>query len=243
MATTASTTCSTTTTTKATTPTTAPSWKSHPEDYKLIALTFDDAPGDATCSIVDTITTYEGFGTFFVQGNLLDSAYSDVRIQYVIDNGFELGNHTYSHPYLTQLSTEDILTEIRRTQTLVKNKFGITMKYLRPGYLATDSNVLNCAKLCNMAVIHGHKNSTTGEYRSLEKELPDLTVSACLSEAYDGAIFLMHSSNWTTASALDTVCAELYAQGYRFVTLSELFAMKGITSLPNEPIDDVNQLL
>ncbi len=236
-------TMSATPTTATTTSKTEPAWKAHPEQYKLIVLTFDDAPGDATVAIVDTIASYEGAGTLFIQGNVLERTSNYGAVQHALDNGFELGNHTYSHPYLAKISATEILDEIRRTQALVKDGFGITMNYLRPGYLATNDVVLNCAKACNMAVVHGHWNSITQQYRSLEKETVEATVSACLQEAYDGAIFLMHSTNWTTANALDTVCSKLYNQGYRFVTLSELFAMKGITDIPNEPIDDINQLL
>lgn len=77
-------------------------WREHPEDYNLIAFTFDDAPsyssdsGNATVSMINTMIKYNGSGTLFVQGDRLEKNGSKL-LKFALDNGFELGNHTYSH--------------------------------------------------------------------------------------------------------------------------------------------------
>lgn len=219
-------------------------WKKHPEDFKLIALTFDDAPSynsisdNNTVTIIDAINKYEGAGTLFVQGTAIE-AHGTALLYYALENGFELGNHTYSHPFLTKLSKQEIINEITSLNKSVEEKFGVTMKYIRPGYLDIDERGFEVSKELRMPIIHCSKTISTKDYDSLSTE--ESVKSTILNNAYDGAIVLCHGWSNPTAACIEDVCKSLYERGYRFVTLSELFEYKGIKNVPlGEIIYDAN---
>ncbi len=76
-------------------------WREHPEDFKLIAFTFDDAPSysgtsNNTTSMIDTMNKYYGSGTLFVEKKNI-TEHGVTILEYAVEKGFELGSHTYSH--------------------------------------------------------------------------------------------------------------------------------------------------
>ena len=82
---------------------------------KKIAITFDDGPSSAnTNAILDLLEQYNAKATFFVCGERL-TAGTKATLQRTVALGCEIGNHTVSHKYLTEISEEEILKEIRDT--------------------------------------------------------------------------------------------------------------------------------
>ncbi len=223
------------------------SWKENPEDYKLIAFTFDDAPDADTArqtKIVDTLNKYAGAGTFFVTGyNLRQYTTSGYNtLQYAVDNGFEIGNHTNWHPswndltsekYTSLTATEYYEKEIAPVNSLIsaniKEADGVTpytMNFTRSSNLRLAENIMQASEDCNMPLI-GHKISS-GEMDNAVDEAA--YISNLISNASDGSIVLMHAWSDKSADSLEAVLKALYARGYRFVTLSEMFEYKlGIT--------------
>lgn len=214
-------------------------WKKHPEDYKLIALTFDDAPSyttiayNNTTEIIDTLNKYEGAGTLFVNGRSIDTN-GTALLSYALESGFELGNHTYNHPNLTELSKAQIKEEIVSLNELVERELGVKMKYIRPGYLAVDNNVFTVATELNMPVVHASSTIHTNDYD--KNATAESVKSAILNCAYDGAIVLCHGWSKPTAECIEEVCSTLYERGYRFVTVSQLFEYKGIKNIPADRV-------
>ena len=231
------TTTTTTTTKKPTTTTTKPanlypvgdlSWRSHPQDFKLIALTYDDAPSSrytAMGDIIRILRSYGGSGTFFVRGDSIGGSSGYDILKTAVDNGFELGNHTYSHPNLTQgLSRNDITHEITKVNQQLKQGVGVTPKFLRPGFLAVNDDVYAVAKQLGMPIIGCASAPDTVSGYTAQTIYQDV-----ITKAKDGDIFLFHVQRTESIDALDNICETLYQQNYRFVKLSEMYAFKGIT--------------
>ena len=204
-------------------------WRTHPQDFKLIAFTFDDAPSysgagnNATTKIIDTLYRYEGAGTLFVTGNSIKNNGTGL-LEYALENGFELGNHTYSHPYLTELTKDEIREEIVKVNDMVYEKLGVTLKYVRPGYGSVNSDVYDITTELGMPVIWCNGSSSDTQSGITAEQ----SKNSILSTARDGGIILCHGWSDVTAEALEEACYKLYAEGYRFVTVSELFKYKGI---------------
>lgn len=209
-------------------------WRLHPEDYKLIAFTFDDAPNytgynNYTTSMIDTMNKYHGAGTLFIVGKKIDQ-YGCDTLQYAIDRGFELGNHTYSHKSVysdadaKNWSAEENLSDFKLCQDAIYDKLGIPMKWFRPAELSTNKALYDATTEMGLPVIG--KSVATKDYDNsvTAQEVKD----AVLQNASDGGIVLMHCWAKSTYQALDEICEELYNDGYRFCTLSELFEFKGI---------------
>lgn len=212
-------------------------WKKNPEKYKLIALTFDDGPNykyatdNNTVTIIDTLNKYEGAGTIFVRGDNVEKN-GTVLLSYAVSGGFELANHTYNHLSLPTLTKEEIRDEIQKTNDIIYERMGIKLRYLRPGFGDVSDKVFSVTKELNMVPIW-----TTDELKSKDYDdhsTPETVANTIVNMAYDGAIVILHCWPDNTAKAIDDMCKRLYDNGYRFVTLSEMFQYKGINDLPTD---------
>ena len=205
------------------------------DEYKYIAFTFDDAPtadsADDTYlkTFVDTLAQYGGAGTVFVTGNRIQN-YGVAQLEYAIDNGFEIGNHTYTHTMLTTLDEEGIREEIVKVNELVKQELNYDIRWLRPGELAVNRTVYKVATELSMPVIGS--GSSAGDWKS--DATAESVKTAVIDGAYDGQIVLLHAWSDKTAEGFAEMVSTLYNQGYRFVTLSELFAIKGVGVIPTD---------
>ncbi len=212
-------------------------WRTHPDDFKLIALTYDDAPSYAdiennpTVRIIDTISSFNGRATLFVVGRTMERNGSSL-LQYAVNKDFELGNHTYSH---TSVSTSEVgknwsavenYEDFNRCQELVKTQLGVEMKYLRPAGVHTNDELYLAASSLGLPCVSGNCKRAVSDYSS--ETSADMIVERVLANAFDGAIILLHGNNDRTAEATERLCEILYNDGYRFCTVSELFELKGI---------------
>ena len=156
----------------------------------------------------------------------------------MVEYGFEIANHTDTHAKLTELSEDEIKTEIMALQETVINEFGIEMKYFRPAGLNVDAKVYSVTSQLNMPVIFG----SHGDANLIDWNLqttPEYIKKHCLDNAYPGQIILMHGYSKGTAAVFNEICETLAKDGYRFVTLSELFEAYDVKELPcNRPIID-----
>ena len=230
----------TTTTTKK--PVVAPTyeWQSHPQDFKLIAFGFDDLPTSAgnVQMVIDTLAKYEGFGTCFVLGENLEKA-GPKMLEYALQNGFEIGNHSYDHSNLSKCSYEEVVSQLRITNALIERNVGVKPKWFRPPYLASNSTIrAACAANGWMHVVNGNKNSTTNTWYNVEDG--GNVLRDAVNNAYDGAIYVMHPARTETAISMDEICKQLYDKGYRFCTMSQLFEYKGIEPQYSKTYNDVN---
>lgn len=214
-------------------------WRNHPEDYTLVAFTFDDAPYAATDSnnitttIIDTLNKYDGRGTLFVNGSKID-AYGTKLLKYGLDHGFEIGNHTYNHLEMSKISEAEVYNEITRVNDLVEEKLGVIPKFLRPGYVDCGGSVMKVATDTYMPCIGNTLFIGDYDYSYSADYVKNAALTA--STMSDGVIVLMHSWSETTVAVIDEVCAEMYENGCRFVTLSELFEMRGIETVPTDTL-------
>ena len=212
-------------------------WRTHPEDFKLIALTYDDAPSfssatnNSTVRIIDAINKYDGRGTLFVIGKDLTNKGS-ILLNYAVSKGFEMGNHTYSHQ---SVSTSEIgknwtalenYEDFARCQELVKKQVGVDMKFLRPAGVHANNALYEAARNLGLPCISGNSIQAVSDY--LSETSADMIVERVLDNAFDGSIILLHGNNTRTAEATERLCEILYNDGYRFCTVSELFELKGV---------------
>ena len=104
-----------------------------PDSDKVVALTFDDGPNpSSTGEILDALKEYGGHATFFVLGERAEQFPSTIKKIY--DGGNEIGNHSYGHPDFKNLSTEDMLQEIEKTNDSVFKAVGARPILVRPPY-------------------------------------------------------------------------------------------------------------
>ncbi len=194
-------------------------------NVKLIALTFDDGPsGKYTPILLEGLRERGVKCTFFMLGSYVE-LYPDV-VRQVYNDGHQIASHTYSHTALSTLSTEAIQREVNNTAAALNAALGIEQEYmvrLPYGDGFNSSRVLNAI---NAPSIWWSVDPTNGQTGTTEEQFYQRIVA----NAFDGAIILMHDAHGManingSLRAIDT----LLEQGYEFVTVEELFRLKGVT--------------
>ena len=189
---------------------------------RVVALTFDDGPGPANTPVVlELLARHQVKATFFMVGRNIEQ-HRELAAR-VLAEGHQLGNHSYSHKRMVLSSPSFIEEEISRTDALLREAgaqgeilfrapFGKKL-FVLPWLLARD-----------------HRKSILFDVVPDDHELQDADVltSRVLGATRPGSIILFHDG-WAakpgTLEAVDRVLRQLKAQGYRFVTVSELLAL------------------
>lgn len=219
-ATTAATTAETTTTTAATT-TAAPEEEEEPVEVKYVALTFDDGPNTTTTAqVLDVLEKYNIIASFFLIGNNINDASAEV-VKRAHDMGCEINNHSKTHPYMNQMTVDEIIEEFTYVDDKIFEITGERSKFFRPPYIAVSQEMLDNIDVPFIAGI--------GCNDWMDNNPADRRAMSILRQVKDGDIILLHDAegNHMTVEALDTIIPEMLAQGYKFVTVSELFEING----------------
>ena len=114
---------------------------------RQVSLTFDDGPSAATTPrLLDQLRELEVRATFFVVGQNMENPQGFAIVKRIAEEGHQIGNHSYSHPDLTQLTAAQIEQEIKRTENLI-GSLDNGVKLFRPPYgfhnALVDETVVN----------------------------------------------------------------------------------------------------
>ena len=187
------------------------------KNKKMVALTYDDGPSIYTPRILKTLKENNSVATFFVVGNRVPT-YSDT-VKKAHDMGCEIGNHTYEHKSLPNLSETEVKRQISKTNKEVKKAIGEKPVIMRPTGGATNTNI---KKWVGMPSIIWSVDTLDWKTRNA-----DSTRRAVLNRVKDGDIVLMHDLYSATATASETIIPALVERGYQLVTVSELAECRG----------------
>lgn len=184
----------------------------------MVALTFDDGPySRTTILILDILKKHNSVATFFVLGNRVQNNKNLLRR--MIEEGSEIGNHSYNHKQLTTLSSKELKFQIDTTQKYILNIVGSEPAMLRPTYGSYDNKL---KESINMPLILWSIDPMDWKYKDAEK-----IKNHVLSRVKDGDIVLMHDIFTTTADAVEQIVPELINRGFQLVTVSELYEING----------------
>ena len=187
---------------------------------KFVALTFDDGPSTLTPRILDILEKYDATATFFVFGGQVDAT-TEPTIHRAVELGCEIGSHSFTHPYMSQLSKQEQLKQSEQTIAAIE-KYAPTPKYFRPPYM--DADVVTHSVVPQI-FIGGYCPSDWDANVGVEERIKGL-----LENVEDGLIFILHDfKDYNgTAEALEVVIPALQKQGYALVSVGELFAINGV---------------
>lgn len=190
-----------------------------PKHDKAVALTYDDGPSQYTSQILDCLARYDARATFFVVGTNVNR-YPET-LKRAISMGMEIGNHTVSHPRLTNLSPSGVYSEINDNANSVERITGVRPGLVRPPYGSyTKSNIATA----NQPFILWSIDTLDWKSRNADK-----VVGEALKNVKDGDIILMHDLYQSTAAATERIVPALASRGFDMVTVSELAKRKGKT--------------
>ncbi|RTL62947.1 MAG: glycosyltransferase [Pseudonocardiaceae bacterium] len=192
---------------------------------KTVALTFDDGPDPTwTPQILDVLERNKVPGTFFVLGSL--GAQHPDLLRAIVDEGSEIGIHTFTHPDLTTVSQDRLTREIDQTQLVIAGATGQVSYLVRPPYssetLALDNNQFEVVReLGDRGLVAAFTDIDTFDW---ERKGVDSIVAAGTPKNGAGGAILMHDAGGDrseTVAALERLIPALKAQGYTFTTVSK----------------------
>lgn len=188
-------------------------------DKPMMALTFDDGPGPRTGELLDVLKQYNAHATFFMLGQNVGQ-YGDV-VKRMLDEGNELGNHSYNHPQLTKLDAAGVQAQVGDTNNLISNASGQPATVMRPPYGAINDNVK-----ANVGMPMIMWSIDTLDWKTKNAQA---TIDHVMNHAGDGDIVLLHDIHTTSVDAAIALIPKLIDAGYQLVTVSELAEARGVT--------------
>ncbi|MFF4354475.1 polysaccharide deacetylase family protein [Streptomyces sp. NPDC001530] len=185
---------------------------------RCVALTFDGGPSKPTPKLLDLLKKDKVKATFFLQGKGHSDTYP-ATITRMAKEGHEIGNHTWSHKNLTELTPKEISAEIEPVQKDIKKATGKAPTLMRPPQGRTDDDVSKVMKKLGLAQILW--SVTAKDYQTTDTELIRKRV---LDQTERDGIILLHERYAGTIPAVAEVIPALRKRGYTLVTVSELLS-------------------
>ncbi len=190
---------------------------------KVIALSFDDGPDPYhTGQILDILDIYGVKATFFVIGCNAESNLDLLKRE--IDDGHEIGVHTYSHTAMSKLGKAKLKDEITRTAAIIESCGYTPTLFRAPGGELWFDGIDVANELGYTAVMWSWRLDT----RDWAGVSADSIVNTVLGNLAGGDLPLFHDynpKNGHTVEALQILIPRLMELGYQFVTVSELCAL------------------
>ncbi len=214
---------------------------------KQVAITFDDGPDPTwTPKILDVLKQYNVKGTFFMIGEVAEDNVG--VMQRVYREGHEIGNHTFTHPDISDISQRAVDLQLNATERLFAAKLGVQPVYFRPPYSIDQEPDTNdqAAPIYNIEkhgfVIVGDKVDTN-DWDEHPKKSPDEIVASVFQQINDakdkpwmrGSIILMHDGGGdrsATVAALPVLIQALRAHNFQIVPVSALIGKTRTEVMP-----------
>jgi peptidoglycan/xylan/chitin deacetylase (PgdA/CDA1 family) len=196
----------------------------YPGYTKTVALTFDDGPGKTTRRILRILRSYQAPATFFNIGENMATRPALLRKE--VRYGFVLGNHTWSHPDLTQLTRRQQAAQIGQATAEQRSITGTTPCVFRPPYGTYNATTLSVAKDHRLAVwlwsVDTEDWKADGSAsRYWVRRIIRLAEEEGIEQAHP--VIIMHNQpngNPATALALPAIIRFFRRHHYRLVTLA-----------------------
>lgn len=187
-------------------------------DKPQVALSFDAAWGNEdTAQIMDILAKHNVKVTFFMTGGWVESFPEDVK--YIASQGHDLGNHSENHKNMSQLSDEEIRSELQKVHDKVKALTGQDMTLFRPPYGDYDDQVVTVSRDMGYYPVQWDVDSLDWKDYGTESIIKTVLNHRHLG---NGSIILMHNGAKYTPAALDAVITGLQDAGYELVPISQL---------------------
>jgi len=201
-----------------------------PPPGRRIALTFDDGPSpEWTPKIAAILRAQHAPATFFEVGS---QVVRNPRITAMLyRDGFQLGNHTFTHADPSQLPTWEAQLQVSLTESAISGITGIRPRLVRPPYSSTTEAVSTAQEHAWGALASAGYIITLANYDTEDWARPGVPtiISNVLSSPGIrhgiGGIVMMHDAGGNraqTVAALPKLISGLRARGFRFVTVSQL---------------------
>jgi peptidoglycan-N-acetylglucosamine deacetylase len=206
--------------------------------HKKIALTFDDGPSpEYTGRLLDILRQYHVPATFFVVG--MNAEQNPDLLHRIVNEGHEIGSHTFTHPNLARISKEQLTFELNATERVLESHLGRKTLLFRPPY-AEDIEPETPEQVASLELTGNLGYYTIGlqidpfDWRNpgVHKIVAE-TVNQAINDL--GNVVLLHDGGGDrsqTIAALPQLIQKLRDQDFELVTISNLLGLDRDTVMP-----------
>lgn len=185
-------------------------------EEKKIAISFDCAWGvEYTDKLLDIMEKNDVKCTFFAVQFWVEK-YPEYA-QKIVDGGHELGTHSRTHSYMSKLSKEEIVDELKTSCEAIEKATGQKTNLFRAPYGDYDNLLIDTAKEMGLYTIQWDVDSL--DWKNLSGTEIALRI---VNGAKNGSIILCHNNGLHTAEALPMIFSTLKNRGYEFVPIGQL---------------------
>ena len=171
-----------------------------------VALTFDDGPDPViTPQISQALRNGGARGTFFVVGARAEAHPEIVR--QIRAEGMEVGNHTYDHPFLDELSPDQLRDQMIVTNEIIDGTGGPAPTLFRPPYGRTNGMVQETARALGMTEVLWTYDSDDYAQVTVDQ------MMGVAAKAKNGDVLLFHDLFPSTVQAIPRILADFSARG------------------------------
>jgi peptidoglycan-N-acetylglucosamine deacetylase len=216
----------------------------HPHE---LAITFDDGPDPTwTPKILAVLKKYNVHATFMVIGE--EALDHPELLQDYYNAGMEVGNHTFTHPDISEISDFQLRSELNLTERLFAAKIGVQPLFFRPPYSIdqepdTNDQAAPAYRIQQMGYTIIGDKIDTDDWNEHPRKSPQEITDSVLKQLQDmkanswqrGSIILMHDGGGNrsaTVAALPLLITTLRARGYKLVNVSDLMGKTRAEVMP-----------
>ncbi len=191
---------------------------------KVISVTFDASwGGDKTLAILDLLDEYNVKATFFLVGIWVDK-YPEL-VKEIAARGHEIGNHSDSHAYFTQISESKIRSELDSCSDKIEALTGVRPTLFRPPYGDYNSKVVTVVRDEGYECVQWSVDSLDWKNRGVE----DL-IKRATTNVQSGDIILFHNDSEYIVEALPAILQFYQAQGFEMIPARDIL-LSGSTTI------------
>lgn len=171
-----------------------------------VGLTYDDGPNASnTTSLLNALKQAGLRATMFNLGQNAQNNPSLVRDQ--VNAGMWVGNHSYTHPHMTTLSSSQMSSEITRTQQAIQSATGAVPKLFRPPYGETNATLKSIESQNGLTEVLWNVDSQDWNGATTAQ------IVAAAGRLQNGDVILMHDQYQTTLQAIPQIAQNLKSRG------------------------------
>ncbi|MBP3650023.1 MAG: polysaccharide deacetylase family protein [Clostridia bacterium] len=185
-------------------------------DDKVLSISFDASWGaDKTIPILDILDKYNVKTTFFLVGGWVDK-YPEM-LKEIVARGHEIGNHSDTHPHMSQQSEADIRKELHNMSDKVEKLTGVRPTLFRPPYGDYNNRVVTVSRAEGYECVQWSIDSLDWKDRGTAD-----IIKQCTYRVQPGDIVLFHNDSNDIVNALPTVIEHYQQLGYTIIPVSQI---------------------
>ena len=189
----------------------------------MIALTFDDGPGEYTSELLDCLEENNAHATFFMLGQNVELYPDDVKR--MLKLGCEIGNHSWDHKNMFELDIDSVVKQFNDADQALIDACGQASTVIRAPYGNANEEIMNAV---GKPFFMWSLDSLDWSYKDVDLDYKSIMEDNA-SVLKDGTIILMHDIHEPSVKAAERIIPELINMGFKLVTVSEMAEAKNVT--------------